>query len=48
MIITGGKDSILRVWNPYVTSSPVMVLQGHNNPIIYIIANERREEVIYM
>lgn len=47
MIITGGKDSILRVWNPYVTSAPVMILRGHNNPIVYIIANEMREEVDY-
>ena len=29
VIVTGGKDCIVRVWNPYVTVKPVMLLQGH-------------------
>ena len=28
IIVTGGKDALVRVWNPYVTAKPVMLLQG--------------------
>ena len=31
-IVTGGKDCIVRAWNPYVTTKPVMILQGHKTP----------------
>jgi WD40 repeat protein len=31
-IVTGGKDCIVRAWNPYVTIKPVMIIQGHKTP----------------
>ena len=33
MIVTGGLDRILRLWNPYVPKSPTATLVSHNAPI---------------
>ncbi len=46
MIVTGGYDAIVRVWNPYVPIKPVILLQGHQSPILHVILNLRREYVI--
>lgn len=33
VILTGGLDRILRLWNPYVPKSPTATIRGHNAPI---------------
>ena len=35
VIVTGGKDTVVRVWNPYVPSKAVMILQGHKSAGIF-------------
>ncbi|XP_070553109.1 cilia- and flagella-associated protein 337-like isoform X2 [Ptychodera flava] len=44
IIVTGGMDRIVRIWNPYVPSKPTGMLRGHNAPIFYlsIAADENR------
>ena len=34
MLATGGSDHSLRLWNPYVTSRPIAILQGHVMSIV--------------
>ena len=31
IVVTGGKDSLVRVWNPYIPTKPVMLFHGHNS-----------------
>jgi len=38
VIVTGGLDRYVRLWNPYVTSKATSVLKGHNSSVIHIIA----------
>ncbi len=45
IIVTGGKDAIVRVWNPYVPSKPVIILQGHKSAITYVIVHDAQEQV---
>ncbi|KAJ8297801.1 hypothetical protein KUTeg_024332 [Tegillarca granosa] len=41
IIVTGGMDRIVRLWNPYVSLKPTAMLRGHNAPIFYLfIADE--------
>lgn len=41
IIVTGGMDRIVRLWNPYVSDKPTAMLRGHNAPIFYLfIAND--------
>ncbi|XP_033119020.1 WD repeat-containing protein 49-like, partial [Anneissia japonica] len=44
IIVTGGMDRIVRVWNPYVPLKPTGMLRGHNAPIfgLFIAAEEDR------
>ncbi|XP_077333009.1 cilia- and flagella-associated protein 337-like [Lithobates pipiens] len=41
VLVTGGMDRIVRIWNPYVPGWPTGLLRGHSSPISYLqIADE--------
>ncbi|XP_050415483.1 WD repeat-containing protein on Y chromosome [Patella vulgata] len=40
IIVTGGMDRIIRMWNPYVFGKPTGMLRGHNAPIFYLFIGE--------
>ncbi|XP_073428152.1 cilia- and flagella-associated protein 337-like isoform X1 [Dendrobates tinctorius] len=41
ILVTGGLDRVVRIWNPYVPSWPTGSLRGHSSPITYLkIADE--------
>ncbi|XP_071951711.1 cilia- and flagella-associated protein 337-like [Antedon mediterranea] len=44
VIVTGGMDRIVRIWNPYVPVKPTGMLRGHNAPItgLFIATDEDR------
>ena len=39
MLVTGGIDCIVRVWNPYVPTHPIATLKGHGTPLSHVIFN---------
>ncbi|CAN2388852.1 WD40 repeats [Pristimantis euphronides] len=44
ILVTGGLDRIVRVWNPYVPSWPTGLLRGHSSPVTYLqIGDENRK-----
>lgn len=45
-LITGGRDRILRLWNPYVLSKPTASLTGHTASITHIVVNNE-EGIIF-
>ena len=46
IIVTGGMDYMLRVWNPYVNTKSIMLLKGHTKPVNHVIINETKNQVI--
>ena len=46
MIITGSKDSLIRTWEPFVTSKPSNVLHGHNTSIVHLVVDEKDHTLI--
>ncbi|XP_013411389.1 WD repeat-containing protein on Y chromosome [Lingula anatina] len=46
IIVTGGLDHMVRVWNPYVTSKSIMVLKGHSKAVTHVIIHDEKEQVI--
>ncbi|XP_045212836.2 WD repeat-containing protein on Y chromosome-like [Mercenaria mercenaria] len=46
IIVTGGMDYMLRVWNPYVNNKAIVLLKGHTKPVNHVIINENRNQVI--
>ncbi|KAJ3129013.1 WD40 repeat domain 95 [Nowakowskiella sp. JEL0407] len=45
-LVTGGRDKIVRLWNPYVLSKPAGSLYGHNATIMNILVNHEEGHVI--
>ncbi|XP_048575994.1 WD repeat-containing protein on Y chromosome isoform X3 [Nematostella vectensis] len=45
VIITGGVDHAVRVWNPYVTSKPVAIMKGHSSSIVDLVIHPGLEQV---
>jgi len=40
LLVTGSRDCTIRGWNPYATDQPVMVLRGHEAPVMFLRVNE--------
>ncbi|XP_076833418.1 cilia- and flagella-associated protein 337 [Brachyhypopomus gauderio] len=36
LLVTGGMDKLIRMWNPYVPGRPTGILKGHSAPIVYL------------
>ncbi|KAM3616542.1 uncharacterized protein V6R79_019547 [Siganus canaliculatus] len=36
LLVTGGMDRLIRMWNPYDSGKPTAVLRGHCAPVIYL------------
>ena len=36
VLVTGGMDRVIRLWNPYLPSRPVARLRGHNAPVFLV------------
>ncbi|KAM6179026.1 cilia- and flagella-associated protein 337-like [Rhynchocyon petersi] len=35
LLLTGGMDRIIRIWNPYLPGKPTGLLKGHAAPVLY-------------
>ncbi|XP_074662765.1 cilia- and flagella-associated protein 337-like [Tubulanus polymorphus] len=46
IIVTGGVDHLVRLWNPYVTSKAIVVFKGHAKAVTHVMINNVREQVI--
>ncbi|XP_029302381.1 WD repeat-containing protein on Y chromosome [Cottoperca gobio] len=36
LLITGGMDKLIRMWNPHFSRKPTGILKGHSAPIVYL------------
>ncbi|KAK9309928.1 hypothetical protein QLX08_000565 [Tetragonisca angustula] len=45
LLITGGPDCVVRVWNPFVTRRPNSTFQGHRAPICALIVQDAGKRV---
>ncbi|XP_071437190.1 WD repeat-containing protein 64 [Pithys albifrons albifrons] len=46
VIVTGGNDRILRLWNPVVNIRPTGKLLGHQHSVVEVVTNEKDQHVI--
>ncbi|KAM6127983.1 LOW QUALITY PROTEIN: WD repeat-containing protein 64 [Pterocles gutturalis] len=46
VIVTGGRDKLLRLWHPAINSRPKAKLSGHQHSIVEIVTNEKDQHVI--
>ena len=45
LLVTGATDHMVRLWNPYVCSKPITILEGHNSTVIDVAIYEVLEQV---
>ncbi|XP_069834688.1 cilia- and flagella-associated protein 337-like [Dendropsophus ebraccatus] len=45
ILVTGGLDRTVRVWNPYVPSWPTGLLRGHSSPITYLQIGDENTKI---
>ncbi len=48
LLITGGMDRVVRLYNPYVPSKPIGHLKSHMTPIFYIHLNNEDNRIFTM
>ena len=46
IIVTGGMDYLVRVWNPYVNSKAIVILKGHSKPVTHVVINSSKNQII--
>ena len=46
LLVTGGEDRLLRLWNPVVPSRPVAALAGHYSRLVDVAVHEFQAAVI--
>ncbi|XP_066529067.1 WD repeat-containing protein on Y chromosome-like isoform X2 [Hoplias malabaricus] len=46
ILVTGGFDRILRIWDPYITNKTKSEIKGHSAAIIYVTINSRDSRII--
>jgi len=47
MIVTGGLDSLIRLWNPNAVGNKLVgSMEGHTSPIIIVIINNQRDQLV--
>ncbi|XP_051018040.1 WD repeat-containing protein 49-like [Acomys russatus] len=48
LLVTGGMDRLIRLWNPYLPGKPTGVLKGHRAPVIYVHIAFEEKKVLSM
>ncbi|XP_042318324.1 EF-hand calcium-binding domain-containing protein 8 [Sceloporus undulatus] len=46
ILVTGGYEPQVRIWNPYVTSSPITHMKGHVTAVTHIMINGERTTIV--
>ncbi|XP_060090706.1 WD repeat-containing protein on Y chromosome-like isoform X2 [Heteronotia binoei] len=45
LIVTGGMDRIIRMWNPYMPGRPTGMLRSHMAPVFYVYISEEDNKI---
>ncbi|XP_067624274.1 WD repeat-containing protein on Y chromosome [Eurosta solidaginis] len=45
IVVTGGPDTFVRIWDVYISSKPSGILTGHNGGIVYIFVQSEEKKV---
>ncbi|XP_071379688.1 cilia- and flagella-associated protein 337 [Centroberyx affinis] len=45
LLVTGGMDRLIRMWNPYFPGKPTGILKGHSTPIFYLCISSEDSQI---
>ncbi|XP_048078063.1 EF-hand calcium-binding domain-containing protein 8 [Ursus arctos] len=46
LVVTGGYDPLIRLWNPLFSKKPVWVLKGHQTSVTHILVNSKNSGIL--
>ncbi|XP_008274872.1 WD repeat-containing protein on Y chromosome-like [Stegastes partitus] len=45
LLVTGGMDRLIRLWNPHFSGKPTGILKGHSAPIIFLFISSEDSQI---
>ncbi|GAA6232708.1 WD repeat-containing protein on Y chromosome-like [Lates japonicus] len=45
LLVTGGMDRLIRMWNPHFSGKPTGILKGHSAPIFYVCISSEDSQI---
>uniref|UniRef100_A0A3Q3R584 Uncharacterized protein n=1 Tax=Monopterus albus TaxID=43700 RepID=A0A3Q3R584_MONAL len=45
LLVTGGMDRLIRMWNPHFSGKPTGILKGHSAPIVYLCISSEDSQI---
>ncbi|XP_077625503.1 EF-hand calcium-binding domain-containing protein 8 [Crocuta crocuta] len=46
LVVTGGYDPLIRLWNPFFSKRPVWLMKGHQTSVTHILVNNRNGSIL--
>ncbi|XP_053176161.1 WD repeat-containing protein on Y chromosome [Scomber japonicus] len=45
LLVTGGMDRLIRMWNPHFSGKPTGILKGHSAPVMYLCISSEDSQI---
>ncbi|XP_029373499.1 WD repeat-containing protein on Y chromosome-like [Echeneis naucrates] len=45
LLVTGGMDRVIRLWNPHFSGKPTGILKGHSAPIVFLCVSSADSQI---
>ncbi|XP_012908860.1 EF-hand calcium-binding domain-containing protein 8 [Mustela putorius furo] len=46
LMVTGGYDPLIRLWNPFFLKKPVWLMRGHQTSVTHILVNSKNSNIL--
>ncbi|XP_025731632.1 EF-hand calcium-binding domain-containing protein 8 isoform X4 [Callorhinus ursinus] len=46
LVVTGGYDPLIRLWNPFFSKKPVWMMKGHQTSVTHILVNSKNSSIL--
>lgn len=47
ILVTGGYDPVIRLWNPFFSKKPVWLMKGHQTSVTHILVNSKCSSILF-
>nr|XP_060471458.1 EF-hand calcium-binding domain-containing protein 8 isoform X3 [Panthera onca] len=47
LVVTGGYDPLIRLWNPFFSKRPMWLMKGHQTSVTHILMNSKNSSILF-
>ncbi|KAI4562604.1 hypothetical protein MJT46_011566 [Ovis ammon polii x Ovis aries] len=47
VLVTGGYDPLIRLWNPFFSRKPVWLMKGHQTSVTHVVVNSKGSSILF-